>query len=157
MLIHQLYAAAARNNPDKTAFVCGNQAVTYRRLAANAELYARTLLGLGLRPGDRAAFLMGNIPEIIEMYMACSRAGIIAVPVSCYSRPAEIVYALNHCGARLILAGRELAQTARAAQPHIPSLTAIYTVDDPADPWQQAARSAPATRCPKSANSRPAS
>jgi non-ribosomal peptide synthetase component E (peptide arylation enzyme) len=53
----------ANNQPDAVAFVAGNDAWSYRRLATEAERLARAFLGCGLRAGDRVALRMANLPE----------------------------------------------------------------------------------------------
>ena len=148
MLIHELYQEALKRTPDKIAFACNDQPCTYREMDQTADLYARALAGLGIRKGDRVALFMQNINEINWLYLACSRAGAIAVPLSCYSKAAEIVYALNHCSARLLFASQALFPTAKDVPASIPSLERIFVVNAPeataSDPWQQAIAKAPA-------------
>lgn len=148
MLIHELYHEALKRTPDKIAFCCNDLPCTYREMARTVDLYARALVGLGIRKGDRIALLMQNINEISWLYLACSRAGAIAVPLSCYSKPPDIAYALNHCSARLLFASQALLHMTDDAVSAIPSLERILVVNmpdaSPGDTWRQAVTNAPA-------------
>ncbi len=147
MFIHQLHTAAAASTPDHTAVICGNQQLPYRELADAVEAGARALLGLGVRPGDRVSLFMHNIPEIIVLYLACSRAGVIAVPVSCYSKAPEVIYALNHCSARFLLASQKLYPVIKDLRSSVLSLERIFITDIPAgepQAWQTVVAKAPA-------------
>jgi len=68
---------------------------------------AAGLLGLGLEPGDRVASLMPNRWSLIVHYLACFKAGVVAVPLNYRYTPVEIDHALRVSGARVILAHAE--------------------------------------------------
>ena len=56
---------SARVWPDKVAVVYGARRLTYRELAAEAQRVARALRASGVGPGDRVAYLMPNLPEML--------------------------------------------------------------------------------------------
>jgi len=49
---------------EKIALLIDDKEVAFRQLAAQADLFARTLAGLGVVKGDRVSFFMGNRPEV---------------------------------------------------------------------------------------------
>lgn len=62
---------------------------------------AAALSKQGLGVGDRLAFLLPNGPEYIELLYACSRLGVIAVPLNTRLSAMEIDRVLvdaNPCG-----------------------------------------------------------
>ena len=77
-----------------------NPALPYGTLAAN-------LLGLGLRAGDRVASLMPNRTALLVHYLACVKAGVVAVPLNYRYMPPEIDHALEVSAASLLLAHAE--------------------------------------------------
>jgi acyl-CoA synthetase (AMP-forming)/AMP-acid ligase II len=77
--------------------------ITYGELSRRADLLASALLGLGLAPGERFAFLLPNGPRIIECYLACARSGIVAVPLSDRATVAELTHQVTDSGARTLL------------------------------------------------------
>ena len=46
------------------------------------DLWAKTLLSLGIGRGDRIALFMKNRVELVGLYFACFRIGAIAVPLN---------------------------------------------------------------------------
>ena len=61
--------------PDKTAIVYGDRRHTYREFAAEATRVAHALRGSGVEPGDRVAYLLPNIPEMLVAHFAVPLAG----------------------------------------------------------------------------------
>jgi len=77
--------------------------VSYAELSRRADRLASALLGVGLAPGDRFAFLLPNGSRITECYLACARTGIVAVPLSDRATLAELAHQLTDSGARTLL------------------------------------------------------
>jgi len=71
--------------------------------ARTARLAGGLRDGLGLRPGDRVAIVMGNRPEYLEAMFAAWHAGLVAVPVNARLHPAEIAYILDQSGASAVV------------------------------------------------------
>ena len=88
---------------DKTAFRDGRRSVTYAELEARTRRIAGHLADLRLQPGDRAAIYLGNGVEMVESYLAITRASAIGVPINPRSTDAELAYLLDDSGARVIV------------------------------------------------------
>jgi non-ribosomal peptide synthetase component E (peptide arylation enzyme) len=84
-----LRATAARF-PDKAALVGGGRRLTYGEFDAATEKLGAALLGLGLRPGDRALFQMGSVIETVIALLGCAKAGIVPVCTLPQHRAIEI-------------------------------------------------------------------
>src|ERR1700748_3154384 len=54
-LLHQLFEARVREQPDALAVVCEDERVSYDALNRRANQLAHHLIGLGVRPDDRVA------------------------------------------------------------------------------------------------------
>jgi long-chain acyl-CoA synthetase len=80
MNLGRMLRESAAKCPGKTAVVCGEQTVTYRELDEQTDALARSLLREGLEPGDRVAIHWANSVETVQLYFACFKAGLIAVP-----------------------------------------------------------------------------
>lgn len=67
--------------PDRTAVVCGDDALSYAELAAAAESLAKVLCARGVRPGDRVAIVLAKgVAQTIAVYAALL-AGAAYVPI----------------------------------------------------------------------------
>ena len=51
---------------------------------------ANALLGLGLQAGDRVAILAPNCATYLAFFFACSKSGLVGVPLSIRLTPAEL-------------------------------------------------------------------
>ena len=88
---------SAAKNPHKDALVCRGVTVTYEELDRATDRLARWLLLQGLTGGDRVAIHWMNSVEVVKLFFACFKAGLIAVPVNNRLKPPEIAYILEHC------------------------------------------------------------
>ena len=96
-------ARHAHARPEATALRCGDIAYTWRGLADRVLRIGRGLGRLGVRPGDRVAFVMGNGAEYVESLLAVGAAGAIGVPVNPRLAAAEVAFILRDCGASLVI------------------------------------------------------
>ena len=78
------------DHPDGVAFTSGVDAWSYRRLVAEVERLVHALRAQGVRPGDRVALHMTNVPELVTAYYACFRIGAIAVPLNIRLKTVEL-------------------------------------------------------------------
>ena len=86
--------------PDKTAIVYGDRRTSYREFAAEATRVAHALRGSGIQPGDRVAYMLPNIPEMLVAHFAVPLAGAIHVAINTRLSTQEVRYILDHSGAK---------------------------------------------------------
>ncbi len=89
----------------------------------------------GVKPGDRVAIAMRNYPEWVLSFCAITSIGAVAVAMNGHWQGEELVYGLQDCGARVLLADAERLQrlsspAARAALPELQCL-AVRTAELP--------------------------
>ncbi|MQA05620.1 MAG: long-chain-fatty-acid--CoA ligase [Streptosporangiales bacterium] len=114
--------------PDKEAIVYGDRRTNYREFAAETTRVAHALRASGVRPGDRVAYLLPNIPEMLVAHFAVPLAGAVLVAINTRLAPAEIGFILTHSGAKVLVVDAAL----HASVPRDVDLTEIVTVTDPA-------------------------
>src|SRR6266852_2932116 len=102
--------------PDKPAIICGDRILDYSTLSKRANRVANVFTSLGLKEGDRVAWMSFNSIEGAEITNGSRRAGLVVVPVNYRLRGPEIAYVLNDSGARIAAAGPDLADAMAAAQ-----------------------------------------
>jgi acyl-CoA synthetase (AMP-forming)/AMP-acid ligase II len=102
--------------PDDPALVSAEARWTWRELDQASDRLAANLLGLGLRAGDRVASLMPNRTALVVHYVACVKAGVVAVPLNYRYMPPEIDHALEVSAASLLLAHAERAHDLAASR-----------------------------------------
>jgi long-chain acyl-CoA synthetase len=87
--IEVLYSMAD-NRPTQAAMIAGDQFWTYARLLGETERLAKAMLARGVKPGDRVALHMANVPQMVLAYHACFRIGAIAAPLNIRMKTAEL-------------------------------------------------------------------
>ena len=121
---------SARVWPGKTAVVYGARRLTYSELAAEAQRVARALRASGVGPGDRVAYLMPNLPEMLIAHYAVPLAGAVLVAVNTRLTAEEVAYILGHSGAKLVIADAALLATAAAAAKDMEAVTELVVAED---------------------------
>ncbi|MGE3651167.1 MAG: AMP-binding protein [Reyranellaceae bacterium] len=119
-----LLEALAANAPAAPAVVFGDQRLDYGTLKRRVDEFARALLAVGVRHGDRVALLVSNRVEWIVAALAGAGIGAIITPVSTFSTPRELAWCLEHCGASALIMlpsfrGRSFLEPLRALCPEL--------------------------------------
>ncbi|MET8446138.1 long-chain-fatty-acid--CoA ligase [Streptomyces sp. NPDC005209] len=113
-----LVRTAARQ-PERPALRLGTHITTYGELDERTARAAAFLRAEGVRPGDRVALMLPNVPEFVVLYYGALRAGAIVVPMNPLLKARETEYHLSDSGAVLLFewhaAPGEGAQGAAAA------------------------------------------
>jgi long-chain acyl-CoA synthetase len=118
---------SAARSPRKAAVICDDQIVSYEALDRSTDTLARWLLREGLETGDRVAIHWRNSVEVVNLYFACFKTGLIAVPVNNRLKAPEIAYILGHSKAKLCFSQPELAPLCEEVRADCPDLQRIYT------------------------------
>lgn len=80
----------------------------------------------GIKKGDRIALAMRNYPEWPVIFWATVSIGAVIVPLNAWWTGAELEYALEHSGARLVFT--DLQRAEMLTNTHIPTLEHIVKV-----------------------------
>jgi len=121
---------SARVFPDKTAVVYGERRLTYRELAEEATRVAHALRASGIQPGDRVAYLMPNLPEMLVAQFAVPLAGAVLVSANTRLSDEEIAYILNHSGAKVLVTDSAFLPQVASAVQNVPTVTEVVVFED---------------------------
>ncbi|QEC48080.1 AMP-binding protein [Baekduia soli] len=99
--------AAAERDGDRIVLHADGRDVGTAELHAGSLHVAGALRAWGIRPGDRAAIMMANVPEFISVWFGISRAGVIEVPVHCAYRGPLLEHILSESGVRILFCDAE--------------------------------------------------
>ena len=89
--------------PSAEAVVFRDERLDYAGLKARVDEFARALLAVGVRHGDRVALLVTNRTEWIVAAFAAAKVGAIVAAISTFSTPRELAWALEHSGAAVLI------------------------------------------------------
>ncbi|WP_438857627.1 acyl-CoA synthetase [Achromobacter spanius] len=108
----------ARYWRDRPAIIFGDRSVSFGQLETRSNRLANTLLGLGLKKGDRVAIQAWNCPEIIELECALYKAGLVKVALNARLSTQEMLDSVNNAQAAVFIVDPshlEAAESVRAA------------------------------------------
>ncbi len=117
---------ASRAHGERPFVVYEDERMTFEghfRAAAHVAHVLRDRFGV--RPGDRVAIAMRNLPEWVISFWAGAATGAIVVPLNAWWSGDELAYGLADSGTKVLVCDRERAE--RLA-PHWPSLEHLDTV-----------------------------
>jgi fatty-acyl-CoA synthase len=123
---------AAEVFADREAVVYGERRMTYTQLSAEVTRVAHALRACGVGPGDRVAYLMPNIPEMLVAHFAVPLAGGVLVAINTRLAPPEVKYILAHSGATVLVVDAALHGSIDSVLADLPDLRHVVTVVDPA-------------------------
>jgi fatty-acyl-CoA synthase len=121
---------SARVWPGKVAVIYGDRRLTYSEFAAQVEQVARALRASGVEPGDRVAYLMPNLPEMLVAHFAVPLAGGVLVAINTRLTAHEVSHILRHSGAKIVVADAALLPTAAAAADGADTVTRLVVAAD---------------------------
>jgi acyl-CoA synthetase (AMP-forming)/AMP-acid ligase II len=148
MTLDEIVRRNALRFPARPALVCESNSLTWAELDARVNRLAHAFLAAGLCRGDRVAALMGNRPEYFELYFACARAGLIAVPLNYRLTPTEASQILALAEPSLLVVDAAHAALARSTLAAMSRPVPLWHVGDPpvgAIAYEARIASAPAT------------
>lgn len=131
--VGELYDNCVTYYGPETALKYHDQTATYREMGDKAYRLANAFHTLGLRKGDRVAFLMANCPEYIFTEYALAKIGAIRVPLAVLLSSDDHIYMVNHSESVALVYHQKLAERVEAMIPRLESVKHFVCVgDDPA-------------------------
>jgi fatty-acyl-CoA synthase len=116
--------------PEKVAVRYGARSVTYRELAAEVTRLAQAFRAAGVQPGDRVAYLMPNVPEMVVAHFAVPLAGGVLVAINTRLAAEEVRYICDHSGASLLVADTGLHGTVAPVAGALRTVREVVSVVD---------------------------
>jgi acyl-CoA synthetase (AMP-forming)/AMP-acid ligase II len=96
----QNFKVNAKKFPNTVAFKDRSRSFTYPEANQRVNRLAHSLLSLGLTKGDKVAVLLENSIEIIEIFLATAKTGIVIVPINFRLVSSEIEYIVDNSDAK---------------------------------------------------------
>jgi len=121
----------ARLFSQKTAVSCTGETLTYKGLLERVSGLSRGLAGLGLRKGDRIAFLGLNSLAYVEFHIGVSMGGMVAVPLNFRLAAKELEFILNDCNCKALIYAAPFVQTVEEFREEVSTLKYFISLSGP--------------------------
>ena len=120
----QVLKVNAKKFPHTIALKDKDRKFTYPEVNRRVNQLAHSLLDLGLTKGDKVAVLLENCIEIVEVYLATAKTGIVIVPVNFRLVGSEVAYIANNSDAQAFIVQDEFTPTVDAIKPKLTNVDA---------------------------------
>jgi malonyl-CoA/methylmalonyl-CoA synthetase len=107
-LMH-LFDLSLTGRRSAAALEFGDRTFTFGELEERSNRVAHLLANRGLRAGDRLCVYLVNCVEMIDLYLACVKLGVIFVPINILYRDREMAHILTDADPAAVVASNEFA------------------------------------------------
>ena len=97
--------------PTREAVVDGQVRLTYEEFFRRCDRWSAAMQTLGVRRGDRVAYIAPNTHAQLESFYAVPQIGAVLVPLNYRLTGDDFVYLINHSGARVVCAHSDYLET----------------------------------------------
>ncbi|MEA3118387.1 MAG: 3-(methylthio)propionyl---CoA ligase, partial [Paraburkholderia sp.] len=117
--------------PSRLAVVHGDVRRTWGETYARARRLASALSARGIGFGDTVAFMLPNIPPMVEAHFGVPMIGAVLNALNTRLDAATLAFMLNHGEAKAVFVDREFSTVMRTVLPAIERPILVVDVDDP--------------------------
>jgi fatty-acyl-CoA synthase len=87
---------------DREGVVDGELRLTYEQFFDRCDRWSSALQKMGVRKGDRVAYIAPNVHEQLESFYAVPQIGAVLVPINYRLTPEDFVYITSHSGSKVL-------------------------------------------------------
>ena len=121
--------------PERVAVIDGDSSWTYAQFLDRCDRWSAVLQELGIRSGDRVAYLAPNSHAQLESFYAVPQIGAVLVPLNYRLTADDFVYLLNHSGARIVCTDRDYLGTIDSIRSRLPQVEHFVALTGEANDW----------------------
>ncbi len=126
---------ARRLYADREAVVDGPLRLTYRQFFDRCDRWSAALQRLGVRPGDRVAYIAPNTHAQLESFYAVPQIGAVTVPINYRLIAEDFAYIIRHSGARVVCAHPDYFDTVDRIRGQVPSVEHFIALEGGKPGW----------------------
>ena len=108
MNLSQLFDLSFIGRRDQPALEFRGETSTFGQIDSDSNRLANLLLARGLEPGDRLCCYLANSAFMIELYIACVKAGVIFTPINILYRDREMTHILHDSDPKALVTDHKL-------------------------------------------------
>jgi fatty-acyl-CoA synthase len=126
---------ARRLYAEREAVVDGDLRLTYAQFLERCDRWSSALQALGVRQGDRVAYVAPNTHAHLEAYYAVPQIGAVLVPINYRLLPDDFEYIINHCGAKVVCAHADYIEAIDGIRDQLTGVEHFVALEGSGDGW----------------------
>jgi long-chain acyl-CoA synthetase len=122
---------SSKRKPNHTAVILDDFRMSYAGLHAASNRFADILVQAGVKPGDKVALQLPNVPQFLICYYGILKAGAVVVPLNILLKSVELVHRLSDSDAVAFVAWEGFEDQALPAFQQVSSCKNFFMVNLP--------------------------
>src|SRR5215510_1128610 len=119
----------------REALVDGDCRWTYAQFFERCDRWSAALQRLGVKQGDRVAYISPNTHAQLESFYAVPQIGAVLVPINYRLSVEEFEYIINHSGASVVCAHEDYLGGLDGIRERLPSVRHFVALEGARDNW----------------------
>ena len=128
--LNEMLQSRVEQHPDKLALIFKDGRWSYAEFSREVDRVANGFIRIGVKRGDRIAFVLPNCAEFLFAVFAVTKIGAVFVPLNPQYTAEEAEYVLQHSEASIILTSPELLPLIDAVRDKLPDLKQVIVTGD---------------------------
>ena len=121
--------------PERDAVVDGDLRLNYKEFFDRCDGWSYALQTLGVREGDRVAYIAPNTHAQLESFYAVPQIGAVLVPINYRLTADDFAYLIQHSGARIVCAHSEYLNAVDSIRSDVPDVSAFVALEGSRSGW----------------------
>lgn len=126
---------ARRLYASREAVVDRDLRFSYAQFFDRCDRWSGALQQLGVRQGDRVAYIAPNTHAQLESFYAVPQIGAVVVPVNYRLTADDFAYIINHSGARVVCAHSDYLDAVDGIRGQLPNVEQFVALEGSKDGW----------------------
>ncbi|KPJ76869.1 MAG: long-chain fatty acid--CoA ligase [Deltaproteobacteria bacterium SG8_13] len=126
MNLGQQFKLNAKKYPGKVSLKDRRRSFTFPQTNRRVNQLANGLLSLGLSKGDKIAVLLENSIEIVEVFLATAKTGLVIVPINFRLAAGDIEYIAGNSDAVAMIVHDQFAETVDSVKDRLENISSDH-------------------------------
>src|SRR5438445_8101980 len=121
--------------PEREAVVDGDLRLSYEQFFDRCDAWSAALQALGVKQGDRVAYIAPNTHAQLESFYAVPQLGAVLVPLNYRLLASDFAYMIQHSGARVVCAHEDYLDAVDEIRSQIPGVQHFVAYEGAREGW----------------------
>src|ERR1700757_4957989 len=115
--------------PEREAVVDGDLRLSYEKFFERCDAWSAALEALGVKQGDRVAYIAPNTHAQLESFYAVPQIGAVLVPLNYRLTPDAFAYIIGHSGSKVVCAHSDYLDAIDDIRDEIPDVERFVALE----------------------------
>jgi fatty-acyl-CoA synthase len=120
---------------EREAVIDSELRLTYGQFFDRCDRWSSALVALGVKPGDRVAYIAPNTHSMLESFYAVPQIGAICVPLNYRLTPNDFVYLINHSGSKIVCAHSDFLDAVDSVRSQLLNVKSFVALEGRKEGW----------------------